>query len=183
MNRLITLNSTLLVILLFTFTSFSQESTKSNKDSKINFIIKNFGFNVAGNFKTYSVSSNFDPQRLKESFFNAEIQVNSIFTDSKSRDEHLLEDDYFDVKKYPKIIFQSTAIEETVNSKYILKGFITIKGIKKRVETPLEITTLKESTVYKANFKLDRKDFNVGGNSFVLSNKVDIKMMYVATKN
>jgi polyisoprenoid-binding protein YceI len=183
MNRFIRVISTLLVILLFTFTSFSQESTKSNKDSKITFIIKNFGFNVDGNFKTFRVSSNFDVKTLKESFFNAEIQVNSIFTDIVSRDEHLLEADYFDAEKYPKIIFNSTAIEEIESSKYILKGFITIKGIKKRVETPLEITTLKENTVFKANFELDRKDFNVGGNSFVLSNKVDIKMTYVSTKN
>ncbi|TXD52818.1 MULTISPECIES: YceI family protein [unclassified Polaribacter] len=183
MNRLITLNSTLFVLLFFTLTGFSQESTKNKNKSAITFIIKNFGFNVDGNFKTFSVSSNFDAQRLKESFFNAEIQVNSIFTDSKSRDAHLLEEDYFDVKKYPKMIFQSTAIEEIANFKYILKGFITIKGIKKRVETPLAITTLKESTVFKANFELDRKDFNVGGSSLVLSNTVDIKMIYVADRN
>jgi polyisoprenoid-binding protein YceI len=183
MNRLIRLNSTLLVILLFTFTSFSQKSTKSNKDSKITFTIKNFGFNVDGNFNTFTVLTNFNLQTLEASFLNAEIQVNSIFTDIVSRDEHLLEADYFDAEKYPKIIFNSTAIEEIESSKYVLKGFITIKGIKKRVETALDIIVSKENTVFKANFKLDRKDFNVGGNSFVLSNSVDIKMTYVSTKN
>ncbi len=114
---------------------------------------------------------------------NAKISVASIFTDSEARDEHLLESDYFNIKKYPEIVFESNAIEKITASKYLLKGFITIKGIRKRIETTLNVTTSKTTVTFLTDFSLNRRDFDVGGSSFVLSKEVNIKMKYVATKN
>jgi polyisoprenoid-binding protein YceI len=155
----------------------------NNTETAITFTIKNFGFKVAGRFNDFIISSNFDSDKLKNSFLNAEIEVKSIFTDSEARDAHLLESDYFAAEKYPKIIFESTDIAIGKNSKYRLTGFLIIKGVKKRVVTLLEVTQLKTGITMLANFKLDRKYFGVGGNSLVLSDEVNIKMKYVGSKN
>lgn len=179
----IKLRMPLFVLLFSTFSCFSQELVQNDSASAITFTIKNFGFNVAGSFNDFTISSNFNSDNLKECFLNAEIRVNSIFTDLNLRDKHLLEADYFDVKKYPKIVFQSIEIQNTANAKYVLKGFITIKGIKRRLETMLEVINSKTGIVFQANFTLNRKDFGVGGNSLVLSDEVNIKIKYVATKN
>lgn len=173
----------LIVFVLGAFTCFSQELVQDKTASKITFTIKNFGFNVLGNFNQFVVSSNFSASNLKGSFLNAKISVASIFTDSEARDEHLLESDYFNIKKYPEIVFESNAIEKITASKYLLKGFITIKGIKKRIETTLNVTTSKTTVTFLTDFSLNRRDFDVGGSSFVLSKEVNIKMKYVATKN
>jgi polyisoprenoid-binding protein YceI len=174
----------LLFVLLFnTFTSFSQELVQNDSASAITFTIKNFGFKVPGSFNDFTISSNFNEETLKTSFFNAEIKVKSIFTDSKARDTHLLESDYFAAVKYPTMLFESTEIAIEKKDKYRLTGFLTIKGAKKRVVTVLEITRLKTGITMLANFMLDRKDFGVGGNSFVLSDEVNIKMKYVGSKN
>jgi polyisoprenoid-binding protein YceI len=114
---------------------------------------------------------------------NVKISVASIYTDSEARDEHLLESDYFNIKKYPNIVFESTEIEKITNAKYLLKGFITIKGIKKRVETTLNVTTSITKVTFLTDFSLNRRDFGVGGSSFVLSKEVNIKMKYIGTKN
>jgi polyisoprenoid-binding protein YceI len=172
-----------LVFVLGAFTSFSQELVQDKTASEITFTIKNFGFNVPGNFNQFIVSSNFSARNLKGSFLNAKISVASIFTDSEARDEHLLEVDYFNIKKYPNILFESTVIEKITPSKYLLKGFITIKGIKKRVATTLNVTTSQTTVTFLTDFSLNRIDFGVGGSSFVLSKEVNIKMKYVATKN
>ena len=173
----------LIVFVLGALTCFSQEFLQDKTASKITFTIKNFGFNVLGNFNQFVVSSNFSASNLKGSFLNAKISVASIFTDSEARDEHLLESDYFNIKKYPEIVFESNAIEKITASKYLLKGFITIKGIKKRIETTLNVTTSKTTVTFLTDFSLNRRDFGVGGSSFVLSKEVNIKMKYVATKN
>ncbi|UAM97758.1 YceI family protein [Polaribacter litorisediminis] len=183
MNRFIRVKNLFLVLLICTLTSFSQEASKINNESEITFTIKNFGFNVDGNFNEFKVLSNFNFAALKESFLNVEIDVKSIFTGIESRDQHLLETAYFNAKTYPKIIFNATEIEKIANFKYLVKGFITIKGIKKRLETPIEIIESGENIIVKANFELDRKDFDVGGNSLVLANKVKVKMRYVTNKN
>jgi polyisoprenoid-binding protein YceI len=173
----------LLLLLSSTFVSFSQVLFQNKTASEITFKIKNFGFNVDGIFKDFTISSNFNSANIEACFFNAKISVNSIFTDAEGRDKHLLESDYFDVEKHPKIVFESIVIEKTTNSNYLLKGFLTIKGVKKRVATILEVVASKSEVRLLANFSLNRRDFGVGSNSFVLSDEVNIKMIYVATKN
>lgn len=174
----------LVFILLFCgFSSFSQELFQDDKESSITFIIKNFGFNVDGNFSDFKIISNFNANNLKESFINASIQVNSIFTDYKARDEHLLKSDYFDVKNYPEIVFESSEINKNIEGKFIIKGFLTIKEINKNIETFLEVDDTENNIIISANFMINRKDFNVGGSSFILSKKVNVKMIYAATKN
>ena len=177
------LKTILIVLVLGAFTCFSQELVQDKTASEITFTIKNFGFNVPGNFNQFIVSSNFSTRNLKGSFLNVKISVASIYTDSEARDEHLLESDYFNIKKYPNIVFESTEIEKITNAKYLLKGFIIIKGIKKRVETTLNVTTSITKVTFLTDFSLNRRDFGVGGSSFVLSKEVNIKMKYIGTKN
>jgi len=173
----------LMVLVLGAFTCFSQELVQDKTASEITFTIKNFGFNVPGNFSQFTASSNFSARNLKGSFLNVKISIASIFTDSEARDKHLLEVDYFNIKKYPNILFESSVIEKITPSKYLLKGIITIKGIKKRVETTLNVTISKTTVTFLTDFSLNRGDFGVGGSSFVLSKEVNIKMKYVGTKN
>lgn len=175
--------SLLLLSVLSTFSFFSQELVQNKKESAITFEIKNFGFTVNGSFKNFFILSNFNSSNLKGSFLNSEISVKSIFTDSEIRDEHLLESDYFDVEKHPKIIFKSSKIEKKEANSYLLKGALTIKGKTKVFEVPLKIIETKKDLKLIAFFTLNRKDFDVGGSSFVLSKKVAIKMIYVANKN
>ena len=156
---------------------------QNDSETAITFQIKNFGFNVDGDFNDVTLTSSFNIDNLSESFMNAEIKVNSIFTNSKSRDEHLLKSDFFDVKKYPKIVFRSTEIVQKTNSIFMMKGSLMIKGIQKILEVPLEIIETKTSIRFLANFVINRKDFEVGGSSFVLSKNVNINMIYVAIKN
>ena len=171
------------IFLFCAFSSFSQELSQNDKESSITFIIKNFGFDVDGSFSDFKIVSNFNADNLKDSFLKATIPVNTIFTDSKARDEYLLKSDYFDVEHYPDIVFESSAIEKSTDDKFIIKGFLTIKGIKKNIETFLEVDDTENNIIISANFMINRKDFDVGGSSFILSKKVNIKMIYAATKN
>jgi polyisoprenoid-binding protein YceI len=165
------------------FTAFSQELVTDKTASSISFKIKNFGFNVDGTFNEFITSSNFNTNNVKERFFNVKIGVESIFTDSKARDKHLLDSDYFDVDTYPNIVFESSSIKKISTSKYLVKGFITMKGIQKRIETVLDVSTSKTSVTILASFSLNRKDFGIGGSSLVLAKEVNIKMKYVGVKN
>lgn len=75
-------------------------------------------------------------------FSNAEItmtiDMNSIDTDNDKRDDHLREEDFFDVKKYPVANFKSTSCKKSGDQTYILTGDFTMHGITKPVS--LEMT-------------------------------------------
>ena len=54
--------------------------------------------------------------------------MKSIKTGIKSRDEHLLEEDYFHISKYPKIYLKSTEVIKRRADLYDVKVELKIKG-------------------------------------------------------
>ena len=62
--------------------------------------------NVEGIFSRMTGLIEFDPPDLGRLSVEAEIEVKSLTTGHPERDEHLLSADYFDVERYPKIIFK-----------------------------------------------------------------------------
>ena len=60
-----------------------------------------------------------------EIFFKAKAA--SIYTGVEQRDRHLRSDDFFGVKQYPDIIFQSLTFAKLDESNYELQGHLTIR--------------------------------------------------------
>ena len=153
-----------------------------NDATKITFKIKNIGIYVDGTFTETTVSSNFKSENLEDSYINAIINVNSITTKNVKRDKHLLKGDFFDAASYAILKLESTKIEKISENNYKLTANLTIKKTTKRIEIPLEINENDTSVHIKSNFSLNRRDYNVGGKSWVLSNTVKIQIVYAAKK-
>jgi polyisoprenoid-binding protein YceI len=172
----------LFIVFSITFSVSSQEWKQENNETKVTFKIKNFGLTVDGDFSGVKIETNFNSNQLSESFINGEITVQAIDTGNESRDKHLLKEDYFDEKKHPKIHLKSTKIEQNKDGTFSLFGNLTIKGVVKKIKAPLQIIKNEKSIIITSNFTIDRKDFKVGGSSFVLSNTVKIKVDYKGLK-
>ena len=102
------LKNTLALLLLTTSMVSSQEWIQDNNKTSVLFKIKNFGLTVDGGFKTSVIKTNLDTKDLSNSYINATIIVNSIFTGIEARDKHLLETDYFDALNHEKITLKSS---------------------------------------------------------------------------
>jgi len=89
--------------------------------------------NVEGLFTKMTGVIQFDPPDLTQLSVEAEIDVRSLTTGHRERDEHLLSPDYFDVEKYPKILFKSTDVEVTGGNLGKITGDLTILGIRKPI--------------------------------------------------
>ncbi len=59
---------------------------------------------------------------------------------------------------------------------------LTIKGTTKQLQIPLEILESEKEVLIKADFTINRKDFKVGGGSFIMSKNVKIQVEYRGTK-
>ena len=101
----------------------------------------------------------------------------------ESRDKHLLKPDFFNVEKYPVIVFKSQKIKKVNKSSFLLIGFLTLKGIKKEMQIPIKIIKTESELKIKGEFLINRKDFNVGGSSLVLSKTVKVLVIYVGNKS
>ncbi len=160
----------------------AQQLVQINGDTKVNFKIKNFGVNVTGSFSEVDIISYFDHSNLDNSYINTIIKVVSINTGNVKRDEHLFKDDFFDVDNYKYIKLESTKIEKISGTGYKLTAKLSIKNTTKLISIPLEIIENNDSLMLKSNFEINRKDYDVGGNTWVLSNNVKIEVAYKAKK-
>lgn len=142
--------------------------------SSVTYKVKNMGIETNGKFGGLDANIKFDPAQPAGSSIDASIDVSSVNSDNDTRDSHLKGEKFFDVAHYPRIQLKSTAIEHKKGNNYLGKFNLTIKGKTKPVELPFTYTEANGKVTYAGSFKLNRKDFNVGGSSLVLADEVTV---------
>ncbi len=88
---------------------------------------------VHGQFNKISGVINFDASDVAGTFVEIEIEAASIFTGIEPRDNHLRSSDFFDVEKYPHILFKSTKIEVAGSTLLKVHGDLTLHGVTRPV--------------------------------------------------
>lgn len=126
----------LLAIAFLGFNSYAQTSWKVDPyHSSLNFNISHSGISIVnGKFTEYTGVLTTTGAALKDANFDFTVDVKSIDTNVKDRDNHLRSADFFEVEKYPKMTFKSTKILATGKpDQYLLYGKLTIKNVTKDV--------------------------------------------------
>jgi len=172
-------------IFLFIIAAFAASLARAqyvpiDKGSTLTFKIGNFGFDVNGSFSGFKGIINFDPQNMADSSFDVTIDAATVNTDNNLRDEHLRGASYFDVKNYPIIRFVSSKINSS-GSSFTAYGKLTIKGKTKDISIPFTATSAANECQFNGSFKINRKDFGVGGTS-TISNELEVSLNVVAKK-
>lgn len=168
--------------LIYVNTVTAQASlTPVDGDSKIHFVIRNFSIKTGGDFTGISGTIKFDPEKYTTSSFDVTIDAATIDTDNSSRDDHLRKAEYFDVNTYKKILFKSKKItKSTIAGRFYVYGDLTIKGVTKPVEFGFGASTKNGGYVFDGEFKINRRDFAVGGSSISLSDNVIVSLAVFA---
>lgn len=120
---------------------------------------------VEGKFKAFSGVLTLN-EKFENSKLEAEVDVSSIDTAVKDRDDHLKSADFFDVTNHPKMIFKSTSISGMPEN-FKLTGDLTIKGKTKKVtfNASYKGTAVdgygNTKAAFTASTKINRKDFGL----------------------
>lgn len=173
-----------LVIFLFVSAAIAQKYVPVDESSTVKFTIKNFGLTVNGSFKGLKGRVNFNPADPSTALISTSVDAATINTGNGTRDAHLKKQEYFDVIKYPQISFISTKIVSSMGvGMYLMEGNISIKGVTKKIIFPFKAVSNGDGYLLEGTFKIDRRDFGVGGNSMVLSDKLTVNLAVVTKKN
>jgi len=175
---------TILILLAtaLSVSAFAQNLTPSDADSKISFAIKNMGVNVDGSLSGLKGKMVFDPKKLSSSLFDVTVDVSTINTDNKRRDDHLKKDDFFDAEKYPTIHIKTTGIQAKGNNIYFAKAVLTMHGVSKDIQFDFIAKPIQNGYNFKAEFSVDRKEYGVGGNSMTMGDNVKVSLDVVGKK-
>jgi polyisoprenoid-binding protein YceI len=161
--------------------SVSAQMKPSELGSEVNFKIKNFGINVSGSFKGFEGTINFNPQVLPNASFDVSVAATTVNTGNKTRDGHLRKDDYFDVAKYPRITIKSTKITATNKAGYYyFFGTLTIRDVTKEISFPFTAAPNEGGYLFKGDFKINRRDFGVGGSSISMADNLTVSLSVYA---
>ena len=143
-----------------------------NADAKVNFKIKNFGSTVDGSFTGLTGTLEFNENDFAGTKFKVSLDAKSIDTGIGMRDNHLRKSDYFDVSRFPVIEFSSTKVVKGNASEGIVTGKLTIKNITKEITFPFTFAISNGNPRFKGEFKLNRRDYAVGGSSISLADEL-----------
>ena len=161
-------------ILAFLVTSgFAQVKTTVTK-SAISFKIKNMGISCTGTFSGLQADVQFKPADLAASNITATVETATVNSDNDMRDTHLKSADYFDIATYPKITLKSVSFKHKSGDNYTGSFNVTIKDKTKLIEVPFTYTEKGNAAVFNGSFKINRRDFNLGGNSMVLADEATV---------
>lgn len=142
--------------------------------------------NVRGEFGKLSGAIVFDDQDASRSSVEATIDATTISTRVEARDNDLKSDSFFDVAKYPTIIFKSAKVRPAGPNKYSVDGNLTMHGVTKPVTLEVNVTPAirdkngNERRGAEATTKLNRKDFGVSGGGAAVSDDVQVLIDFEA---
>jgi polyisoprenoid-binding protein YceI len=129
---------------------------------RIEFIGKNKIATANGVFHRWKiVESQVDPDAMEKGHVVVEIDVASLDTDSKRRDDHLRTDDFFEVERWPNARVRIHGAVPLEGERYSADFEIEIRDVTKTVAGEFEIVSRSPLSV-RGSVTIDRMDFGVG---------------------
>jgi len=135
--------------------------------SNVLFKIRHAGVsNFYGRFNQVDGTIEFDADDMTNSSMSFEIPVSSVDTNSKTRDGHIRDAEFFNGRQFPDITFESTSIESNGSEDYTLTGNLKLHGITKEIEADLiqvHTGSFRDRPVlgFEARFSIQRSDFEI----------------------
>jgi len=157
--------------------------------SSVTFKVRHLVSKTQGEFKKFEGTINYDAKNPKNSSTHAVIQVGSVDTGLKKRDDHLRSKDFFNVAMHPKMTFETTKITKVKKkgTRAELVGKLTLNGVTKPVILDITFNGKakdpfggNERIGFTATTKIDRRDFRMTWNhegedgSLLVGNEVEI---------
>lgn len=134
--------------------------------SSLSFTFVQAGAKSQGKFNKFDATFVFAPDQLDASKLEVVVQVDSLDTTDKERDEILRGADLFNVAKFPQAKFTSTKLTALDGGRYEVAGKLTIRDVTRDVRIPLTFKTANEGGkpvgTLSGSFVIKRLDFGVG---------------------
>ena len=177
-----------LSVIAIGFSAFTGKEKKSVlsvnvPESKVVWLGKKVTGEHTGTINIASGDLKFSDNTLSGGSF--EIDMSSIENSDIENEEykqklvgHLKSDDFFGVEKYPISTLVIKNVEVKSANKYHVKGEITIKGITKSIEFPVEVSLVGSKATASATITIDRSEFDVKYGSGSFFDGLGDKMIY-----
>jgi polyisoprenoid-binding protein YceI len=97
------------------------------------------------------------------------------------RDKHLRSSDFFDVDRFPTVVFQSLRVE-AAGRRATVVGRLTMHGVTREIAVPIDVQITNTALVASGEFIVNRGEYGISYNSFVnpIGNEVRVAFTFRA---
>jgi polyisoprenoid-binding protein YceI len=145
--------------------------------STLQFSFRQAGAISNGRFGRFTTEFRFDAGNLAASSLAVNVDIASLDTKDKERDELLRGADLFLVAKYPGATFRSATLSRRKDGSYEALGKLTIRGISRQLRLPLAIQLTRRADLTTMTLRgttvIRRLDFGVGQGDWKSTEWVD----------
>lgn len=116
-----------------------------------------------GSFPTFTGTIDLDPARVENSRITADIDTTSVTTDSPRLTEHLKSADFFDVARFPRATFTSTAIAAggAHGATHTVTGTFALHGVTRSISFPATVAVSPTEVTATAEFVINRREYGI----------------------
>ncbi len=133
--------------------------------STIGFSVHQFLGTTQGKFTKFNGKIDVNREHPENSSVTAQIDVRSIDTRIKKRDDHLRSAEFFNADKYPQITFKSRSVKRTGPQSGDILGDLTMHGVTRSITLHVRLLTpLNDTSRTRWAITVDpitRRDFNL----------------------
>lgn len=137
--------------------------------TQVFFTVSHLGFTeMLGQFRKFDAKLSLDPEDWSRSSVEATIEAGSVDMNHDGLNEHLRNEDFFDVERFPTLQFRSTKVENLGGDRLRIHGELTLRGVTQPVSLEARINKFGEHPMrkipwvgFRAEGKIRRSDFGM----------------------
>lgn len=131
----------------------------NNEGTTISFELPDEG--TKGTLSGLKASIDFDQKDPSSAKISASVDMKTLNTGNKQKDNHLLSADFFNAEKYPTASFVSTSVKAT-DKGFLASGTLTMKDSTKAVEIPFSFTEdANGAGAFQGTMAISANDFGI----------------------
>lgn len=142
---------------------------------------------VRGRFERWNATVEI-ADAIEDSSLEVRLDATSITTGNAERDAHLRSGDFLDAENHPELVFRSTAVRAVDGNRWVVDGFLEIRGVAKLVSLEVDFHGTQPDPwgntrlVASASTEINREDWGLTWNqvletgSVLVSKKIQIEI-------
>jgi polyisoprenoid-binding protein YceI len=131
-------------------------------DSHVRFTASQQGTEFTGEFGRFYAIINFNEDAVEKASLTATIDLGSVSAGDKDRDGALPGKEWFDVKSFPKAVFQSDNFAKMGDNTYEARGTLSMKGKSHPLTLTFTLDIIGTKAEMRGSITLDRTLWEVG---------------------
>lgn len=148
--------------------------------SSLTFTFVQEGAASKGSFRQFTTELRYDEKSAAAGSLDVKVQMASVDTQDKDRDEMITGADLFDARRFPAASYVANTFAKRADGGLDAVGKLTLRGVTKDLRLPLKITRTAAGLELSGEAAIKRLDYGVGQGDWQSTASVgdEVKLQY-----